>query len=163
MFQSEIKTSGFDTKVETFPATNPPLPGTNRFTQSRGWTVYMYHLAQSWVCCWLFGYWESKPRGFFFIATLQGDSVWQYCWPGRTAPEVPGVLCSTAPWDLHHLGDAALGVFATEGWRLCCQKESLSPSVQVRHLCEPAQEERDGVLSHFLPRLPTTVLGNLYL
>lgn len=39
--------------------------------------------------------------------------------------------------------------------------------MQVRHLCEPAQEaqseERDGVLSHFLPRLPTTVLGNLYL
>lgn len=66
----------------------------------------------------------------------------------------PGI-CSTS--------DAALGVFATEGWRLCCQKESLSPSVQVRHLCEPAQEERDGVLSHFLPRLPTTVLGNLYL
>lgn len=103
MFQSEIKTSGFDTKVETFPATNPPLPGTNRFTQSRGWTVCMYHLAQSWVCCWLFGYWESKPRGFSFITTLQGDSVWQYYWPGRTAPEVPGVLCSTAPWDLHHL------------------------------------------------------------
>lgn len=61
----------------------------------------------------------------------------------------------------------ARGVFAAEGWRLCCQKESPSPSVQVRHLCEPAQnaqsEERDGVLSHFLPRLPTTVLGNLYL
>lgn len=63
--------------------------------------------------------------------------------------------------------DTAWGVFATEGWRLCCQKESPSPSVQARHLCEPAREaqseERDGVLSHFLPRLPTTVLGNLYL
>lgn len=87
MFQSEIKTSGFDTKVETFPATGPPLPGTNNFIQSRRWTGCTYHLAQSWVCCWLFGYWERKLRGFSFITTLQGDSVWQYCWPGRTGAQ----------------------------------------------------------------------------
>lgn len=79
-----------------------------------------------------------------------------------------GALCAlcAAPWGLHPLRHSA-GRFATEGWRLCCQKESPSPSVQVSPLCQPAQsaqsEERDGVLSHFLPRLPTTVLGNLYL
>lgn len=159
MFQSEIKTSGFDTKVETFPSTDPPLPRTNSFIQSRVWTECIYHLAQSWVCCWLFGYWESKPTGSSFIAALQGDSTAgqgrQLCVP---CVKHPGV-CTTS--------DTAQGVFATEGWRLCCQKESLSPSVQVSPLCQPAQsaqsEERDGELSHFLPRLPTTVLGNLYL
>lgn len=99
MLQSEIKTSGFDTKVETFPATDPPLPRTNSFIQSRGWTGCIYHLAQSWVCCCLFGYWESKPTGSSFIAALQGDSVWQYCWPGKAA------LCALceAPWGLHRL------------------------------------------------------------
>lgn len=62
MFQSEIKTSGFDTKVENFTATDPPLPGANSFIQSRGRTGCIYHLAQSWVCCWLFGCWVSKPQ-----------------------------------------------------------------------------------------------------
>lgn len=74
--------------------------GTNSFIQSRGWTGCIYQLAQSWVCHWLFGYWENKPTCFSFIATLQGDSVWQDCWPGRTAPEGHCVPCSTAHWGL---------------------------------------------------------------
>lgn len=157
------KTSAFGKKFETPQLDILPLPG-----QSKGWTWCVYHLAQSWMWCWLFGFLCTERAKLQVSLSLGCCEVSvSGCTPGRGGwlqectlrPAVHPGSCTPS--------NTAQGGFEAGGWRLHCQKESLIPSVQARHLCEPAQgapsEERDGALSHFLPRLPTTVLGNLYL
>lgn len=166
MFQSEIKTSGFGSKVETFQLQILPCQvPTVLFRVGAEQDAFTTWLKAGCALGYL-GTERANPQVPLSLlhckVTVSGSTA------GQGGQLQRGTVC---PVEQHPgvgtTSDTAQGVFATEGWRLCCQKESPGPSVQVSPLCQPAQkaqsEERDGVLSHFLPRLPTTVLGNLYL